>query len=119
MSGLGRLIVLYDDNHISIDGSTELSFSENVALRFAAYGWHTLQVDGNDPLAVLEGLDVARAETGRPSLLLCRTTIGYGGPNKANTAGSHGSPLGEEEVRLSKEQLGLPPDEFFYVPEGV
>ncbi len=117
--GLGKLIVLYDDNHISIDGSTDLSFSENVALRFAAYGWHTLQVSGNDPASVNEGLAAAKAEADRPSLLLCRTTIAYGSPNKANTSGAHGEPLGEEEIRLTKAALGLPVDESFYVPDGV
>lgn len=115
--GLGKLVVLYDDNHISIDGATDLSFSENVALRFAAYGWHTLQVDGQDPFAVYAGIVAAQGETERPSLLLCRTTIGYGSPNKANTSGVHGEPLGADEVRLAKTELGLPVDQDFYVPK--
>jgi transketolase len=117
--GLGKLVVLYDDNNISIDGSTDLSFSENVALRFAAYGWHTLSLDGNDPAAVRDGLLAARAETERPTLLLCRTTIAYGSPNKANTSGAHGEPLGDEEIRLTKRALGMPEDALFYVPDGV
>lgn len=117
--GLGKLVVLYDDNNISIDGSTDLSFSENVALRFAAYGWHTLALNGNDGTAVRDGLLAAQAETDRPSLLLCRTAIAYGSPNKANTSAAHGEPLGEEEVRLSKQALGMPADEFFHVPDGV
>jgi transketolase len=117
--GLGKLVVLYDDNNISIDGSTDLSFSENVALRFAAYGWHTLSLNGNDPAAVRAGLQSAKAETERPTLLLCRTTIAYGSPNKANTSGAHGEPLGDEEIRLTKRALGMPEDALFYVPDGV
>ena len=116
--GLGKLHVLYDDNHITIDGRTSLAFSEDVLKRFEAYGWHAVRVDGQDPLAVAEALEAAEAETERPSLIACRTTIGYGSPNKANTAKAHGEPLGVEEVRLSKEKLGLPADVDFYVPEA-
>ena len=116
--GLGKLHVLYDDNHITIDGRTSLAFSEDVLKRFEAYGWHAVRVDGQDPLAVAEALEAAEAETERPSLIACRTTIGYGSPNKANTAKAHGEPLGVEEVRLSKEKLGLPVDVDFYVPEA-
>ncbi|HEY1408749.1 MAG TPA: thiamine pyrophosphate-dependent enzyme, partial [Promineifilum sp.] len=95
--GLGKLHVLYDDNHITIDGRTSLAFSEDVLKRFEAYGWHAVRVDGQDPLAVAEALEAAEAETERPSLIACRTTIGYGSPNKANTAKAHGEPLGVEE----------------------
>lgn len=117
--GLGKLIVLYDDNHISIDGPTTLSFDEDVLLRFDAYGWHTQRVDGHDPAAVGTALDAARAETGRPSIIACRTTIGFGSPNRAGTAKAHGEPLGVDEVRLTKERLGWPPDAQFYVPDEV
>jgi transketolase len=117
--GLGKLIFLYDDNHITIDGKTELAFSEDVLMRFNAYGWHTQRVDGHDPLAVGEAIVAAQAETERPSLIACRTTIGYGSPNRAGTAKAHGEPLGVEEVRLSKERLGLPADQTFYVADGA
>lgn len=115
--GLGKLIALYDDNHITIDGKTDLSFSEDVLMRFEAYGWHTQRVDGHDPLAVRDALAAARAETARPSLIACRTTIGYGSPNKAGTAKAHGEPLGVDEVRLTKESLGLSQDRPFYVAD--
>ncbi len=111
--GLGKLIVLYDDNGISIDGSTKLAFTEDVLARFAAYGWHTLRVDGHDPTAVSQAINLARAETERPSLIACRTIIGYGSPNRAGTAKAHGEPLGAEELRLTKEALGLPQEPFW------
>ncbi len=116
--GLGKLIVLYDDNHISIDGSTALSFTEDVLQRYAAYGWQTLRADGHDVGAVGAALDEALADKERPSLIACRTIIGYGSPNKAGTSGVHGSPLGEEEIKLTKEKLGWnhPP---FYVPDAA
>ena len=115
--GLGKLIFLYDDNHITIDGKTELAFSEDVLKRFDAYGWHTQRVDGHDPLAVGAAISAAQAETERPSLIACRTTIGFGSPNRAGTAKAHGEPLGVEEVRLTKERLGLPVDQAFYVAD--
>ena len=114
--GLGKLTFLYDDNHITIDGKTDLAFSEDVLKRFEAYGWHTTRVDGHDPLAVRAALVEAAAETERPSLIACRTTIGFGSPNRAGTAKAHGEPLGADEVRLTKEALGLPADQPFYVP---
>jgi transketolase len=117
--GLGRLIVLYDDNAITIDGRTDLAFSEDVLKRYESYGWHTIRVDGHDPLAVDEGIAAAVKETERPSLIACRTQIGYGSPNRVNTSKAHGEPLGEDEVKLSKEQLGMPVDESFYVADGV
>ncbi len=117
--GLGKLIVLYDDNHISIDGPTSLSFSEDVLKRFEAYGWHTQRVDGQDSAAVAAAIQVAEAETHRPSIIACRTTIAYGSPNKAGSEKAHGEPLGAEEVKLTKENLGWPSQEPFYVPDAV
>ncbi len=116
--GLGRLIVLYDDNGITIDGKTELSFSEDVLKRFEAYGWHTSRADGHDPAAIRAAIAAAQAETERPSIIACRTTIGYGSPNKAGTAKAHGEPLGADEVRLTKERLGLPAEEFYVAAEA-
>jgi transketolase len=117
--GLGRLIYLYDDNHISIDGPTELAFTEDRCARFEAYGWHVQEVNGHDRAAVAQAISAAQAETHRPSLIACQTHIAYGSPNKQDTAAAHGSPLGEEEVRLTKENLGWPPDAKFYVPDEV
>jgi transketolase len=115
--GLGKLIVLYDDNGISIDGPTSLSFSEDVLGRFAAYGWHTQRIDGHDATAVEAALVSARAETGRPSLIACKTHIGFGSPNRQDSHKAHGEPLGLDEVRLTKEKLGWPLDKSFYVPD--
>ena len=117
--GLGKLIVLYDDNGISIDGPTWLAFSEDVLARFAAYGWHTQRVDGHDPDAVEAALYAAQAEKNRPSLIACKTHIGFGSPHKQDTNKAHGEPLGEEEVRLTKQRLGWPLDPPFYVPPEV
>ncbi|MDZ4700088.1 MAG: transketolase [Rhodothermales bacterium] len=118
--GLGKLIFLYDDNDISIDGSTDISFTEDVGKRFEAYSWHVLHVaDGNDTAAIAAALDAARAETGRPSIIIVRTVIGFGSPNKQGTSGIHGSPLGDEEVRLTKRNLGWPENETFRVPADV
>lgn len=116
---LGNLIVLYDDNNISIDGSTDLSFSEDVVKRFEAYGWHTQKIDGHDMNAVDAALNAAKAETGRPSIIACKTIIGLGSPNRAGTSKAHGEALGEEEIRLTKQQLGWPEDSHFYVPEEM
>ncbi len=115
--GLGKLIYLYDDNHITIEGDTALAWSDDVAARFQAYGWHVQRVDGHDRAAIAEAIRQAQAETTRPSLILCRTHIGYGSPHKQDTAEVHGAPLGEEEVRLTKEALGWPPDAHFYIPD--
>ncbi len=116
--GLGKLIVLYDDNHISIDGSTDLAFTEDRMGRFSAYGWQTLEVaDGNDTETIAKAIEEAQGEGDRPSIIAVRTHIGYGSPNKQDTSDAHGSPLGEEEVRLTKEKLGWPADKSFYVPE--
>lgn len=115
---LGKLIVLYDDNSITIDGPTKLSFSENVLKRFEAYGWHTQKINGQDINAVDAAISAAK-EDNRPSIIACKTIIGFGSPNKAGTASAHGSPLGPDEVALAKENLGLPKDEFFYLPDNV
>ncbi len=114
---LGRLIYLYDDNHISIDGTTEFAFTEDRAKRFEAYNWHVQTVsDGNDLAAIEKAIRNAQADP-RPSIICVRTIIGYGSPNKAGTAKAHGEPLGVEEVKLSKQNLGWPYEEPFYVPE--
>ena len=114
---LGKLIGIYDDNHISIDGPTTLAFSEDVGARFAAYGWHVVRVDdGNDLAALDEALAAAREEDDRPSLVIVRTHIGYGSPNKQDTAEAHGAPLGADEVLLAKTQLGWPAEGPFEVP---
>jgi transketolase len=116
---LGKLIVLYDDNHIQLDGPTAMAFSEDVPLRFDAYGWHTQRVDdGNDIEAIESAIDVALAD-GRPSLIAVRTHIGYGSPNKQDSQKAHGSPLGADEVRLVKEAYGWDPDKSFYVPDDA
>ena len=115
---LGRLLVLYDSNRISIDGSTDLAFTEDVRARFAAYGWHTQHVeDGNDVEALAAAMAAARSETGRPSLIEVRTQIGYGSPKKAGTAEAHGAPLGAEETRATRAALGWPHETPLYVPE--
>ena len=117
--GLGKLIVLYDDNGISIDGPTRLAFSEDVLGRFTAYGWHTQRIDGHDSTAVEAALVSARAETGRPSLIACKTHIGFGSPNRQDSHKAHGEPYGGDEVRLTKEKLGWPLDVLFCVPDGA
>ena len=115
---LGKMIYLYDDNDISIEGHTDIAFAENVAQRFQAYGWHVMgPIDGMDLNSVDLSIRMAQRERDRPSLIICRTIIGYGSPNKAGTASAHGEPLGEEEVRLTKEALGWPYKESFVVPE--
>lgn len=116
---LGKLIYLYDDNHISIDGSTDLAFTEDRLARFAAYGWHTLQVpDGNDLEAIDAAIRAAQSDP-RPSIIAVRTIIGFGAPNRQGTSKAHGEPLGEEELRLAKENLGWPLEPRFYIPEEV
>ncbi len=113
---LGRLIVLYDDNGVQLDGPTSMAWSENVTRRFEAYGWHTQRVgDGNDIAAIESAIDAARADE-RPSLIAVRTHIGYGSPNKQDSQKAHGSPLGPDEVRLVKEAYGWDPDKTFYIP---
>jgi transketolase len=117
--GLGKLIYLYDDNQITIEGDTALTFSEDVRRRFEAYQWQVLAVDGHDRDAVAEALEQARAETERPSLVICRTHIGYGSPNKQDTAKAHGEPLGADEVKLTKEAMGWPAEASFLIPDEV
>ncbi len=118
--GLGKLIALYDDNHISIDGSTDVSFTEDVGKRFEAYGWHVQHVeDGNTDLeAIAKAIDAAKAVTDKPSLIKVTTTIGYGSPNKANTADVHGAALGGDEVKATRDKLGWEYPEF-EVPEDA
>jgi len=117
---LGKLIYLYDDNDISIEGNTDITFTEDVSQRFKAYGWHVVgPVDGMDVTSVDKAIRMAQAESSRPSLIICRTIIGYGSPNKAGTGSVHGEPLGEEEVRLTKERLGWTYEEPFTVPPEV
>jgi transketolase len=115
--GLDNLIYLYDNNHISIEGSTELAFTEDVGRRFTAYGWYVQNVaDGNDVEAIDRALRAAQAEKERPSLVIVSTHIGFGSPNKQDTAEVHGAPLGEEEVKLTKQKLGWPLEPTFHVP---
>ena len=118
--GLGKLVYLYDDNRITIDGSTDRAFTEDVAQRFAAYGWHVTRVnDANDLDAVDRAIQEAKAAPERPSLITVRSHIGYGSPNKQDTAAAHGAPLGPEELRRTKENLGWPTDAPFHVPDAV
>jgi len=119
---LGKLVFLYDCNHVSLDGPTSLTFStEDVAARYKAYGWHVCEVtDGDtDSGAIEAAIAAAEAETTRPSFIVVRTTIGYGSPNKQGTSEAHGSPLGVEEVKLTKKALGWDPERSFYVPEAA
>lgn len=117
---LGKLIFLYDDNHISIEGRTDIAFTENRLQRFASYGWHVEQVeDGNDIAAIEEAIDKAKQESGRPSLVAVRTLIGYGSPARQDTAKAHGEPLGVEELALTKDNLGWPREPSFLVPDEV
>jgi transketolase len=114
---LGRLIVLWDDNRITIDGSTELSRNEDVMARFAASAWHTLECDGLDAGKVAQAIDKASADE-RPTLIRCKTIIGYGAPNKQGTSATHGAPLGKDEVAAARKELGLPPTAFT-IPDDV
>jgi transketolase len=117
---LGNLIYIYDDNHITIEGDTDITFKEDIGERFQAYGWHVQDLpDGNDLEAIEEALKKAKEETERPSLIKMRTHIGYGSPNKVDTAAAHGSPLGADEVKLVKKFFGFDPEQSFVVPENV
>ncbi len=116
---LGKLIYLYDQNSITLAGSANVAFTEDVAGHFSAMGWHTQSIDGMDTGAVRQALILARAVTDKPSLILARTHIGYGSPNKQDTFGAHGSPLGVDEVRATKENLGWPLTPDFYVPDDA
>ena len=112
---LGKIVYLYSDNKISIEGSTDLAFTEDVAKRFDAYGWHVQHVDGNDLKGIEKAIAAAKKEKNRPSIILARTHIGFGSPHKQDTADAHGSPLGEEELKLTKQNLGWPLKKF-YIP---
>ncbi|HXB06453.1 MAG TPA: transketolase, partial [Puia sp.] len=117
---LGNIIYLYDDNHITIEGNTNITFQEDVAKRFEAYNWHVQVLeDGNDTTAIARAVQRAKEETTRPSLIKIRTHIAYGSPNKVDTAAAHGSALGADEVKLVKKGFGFNPDEFFIVPDKV
>jgi transketolase len=114
---LGKLIYLYDDNHVSIEGKTDIAYTENRLQRFEAYGWHVQQVeDGNDIEAIEAAIRNAQQETGRPSLIAVRTLIGFGSPNRQDTAKAHGEPLGEEEIKLTRKNLGWP-ETRFHIPD--
>ncbi len=118
--GLGNLCWIYDDNHITIEGNTSLAFSEDVPSRFEALGWQTITVsDANDVEAISAALDAFQNTDDRPTLIVVRSVIAWGAPHKANTHDAHGSPLGDEEVRLTKEAYGWPADKSFYVPQDV
>jgi transketolase len=117
--GLGKLIVLWDDNGISIDGPTSLSFSENVLQRYRAYGWQVQSINGHDPNEVALALRQAQRDKKRPSIIACKTHIGFGSPHKQDSSGAHGSPLGADEIKLTKQNLGWDPEKQFYVPDGV
>ncbi len=115
--GLGKLIFLYDDNQVTLDGAADMTFSEDVALRFHAMGWHVSRVaDGTDTAAISAAIAAAKAEADQPSFIAVRTIIGHGSPNKQGTSAAHGSPLGEAEVALAKQNLGWGTDERFHVP---
>jgi transketolase len=116
---LNNLIYLYDDNLISLAGHTDVCFTESAAKRFEAYGWYVQQCDGHDMAQVKACLDKAVAQTDKPSIICCRTTLGFGSPNKANTHDAHGAPLGAAEVKLVKQTLGADADKDFYIPSSV
>src|SRR3954471_19797108 len=119
-NGLGKLIYFYDDNHITIDGTTSISFTEDRAKRFEALGWHVQHVNNaNDLGALREAIKNAQDELERPSVVIIRSHIAFGAPRAVDTAKSHGAPLGEEEVRATKEALGWDPDKSFVVPPEV
>jgi transketolase len=117
--GLGKLIVFYDSNKITIEGSTDLAFTESVKKRYEAYGWQVLEGSAHDMNDVAQLTEAAQKETGKPSLVILKSTIGYGSPNKAGTHGVHGAPLGAEEVVLTKKALGIPEDKDFYISPKV
>lgn len=114
---LGKIVYLYDYNEISIDGHTDLAYTEDPAKRFDAYNWHVQEVDGHNHAEVEEAIKKAQDVTDKPSIIICETHIGYGSPNKQDDASSHGAPLGEEEIKLTKEALNWPYEEKFYVPD--
>src|SRR5699024_185274 len=116
---VGKIIYLYDDNEISIDGSTDLAVSEDVPTRFEGDGWHIIQIDGHDRAEVERAIKEAQQVTEQPTLICCRTHIGFGSPNKEDSSAAHGSPLGVEEVKKTKQNLGWKFDEKFHIPDEV
>jgi transketolase len=116
---LHKLIFFYDNNHISIDGETSLSFSEDVGKRFEAYNWHVQHIEDGNDLGAIENAIKEAQKSDRPSIIITRTHIAYGSPNKHDTAEAHGAPLGEEEIKLTKKNLGWPEDSSFLVPDEV
>ncbi len=117
--GLNKLVMFYDSNRISIEGPISLAVADNPVRRFLSYGWQVLECDGHDFVAIEKAIRKAMRSESKPVLIICHTVIGKGSPNKADTAASHGAPLGEEELRLTKQALGFNPDESFVVPERV
>jgi transketolase len=117
--GLHKLIALYDSNRITIEGSTDLAYSDNVKRRFQGYNWNVIEIDGHDFRQIDRALLRAKRETERPTMIICQTHIGRGSPNKEDSASAHGEPLGDEEILATKRHLGLPTDQTFYVPERV
>jgi transketolase len=118
--GLDNLCWLYDNNHITIEGNTSITFTEDIAARFLGYGWNVLRVgDANDIERIEHAFDMARQTPHRPTFIILDSHIGYGAPHKQDTAAARGEPLGEEEVRLAKRSYGWPEDAKFLVPEGV
>ncbi|HLP16907.1 MAG TPA: transketolase [Bacteroidota bacterium] len=117
--GLGRIIYFYDNNKITIEGTTDLTFTEDVEKRFQAYNWHTLSIDGHDHAQIAKAILAAQAVKDKPTLILTRTTIGFGSPHKANTSEVHGSPLGADELAATKKNLGWAYEDAFHVPEEV
>ncbi|MBN2105114.1 transketolase [bacterium] len=117
--GLGNIIYIYDDNSITIEGNTELAFSEDVPGRFESYGWHTVKIDGRDHEAIAQAIQSGINEKEKPTLICAKTIIGYGSPNQAGTSGVHGAPLGEEEVIAAKKNMGFPSESSFYIPDEV
>tara|TARA_R110001592_G_scaffold297601_2_gene568157 strand:- start:1469 stop:3487 length:2019 start_codon:yes stop_codon:yes gene_type:complete len=116
---LNKLIVFYDNNSISIDGDTNLSYSDIVTLRFEAYHWHVIHIDGHDLVAIQDAIEEAQEEQSKPSIIICDTQIGFGSPNRAGTSKAHGEPFPEDEIKLTKENLGMPKNEKFYVSDEI
>ena len=117
--GLEKLLCFYDSNKITIDGSTDLAFTEDVATRFKAYHWHVQEIDGHDHEEIATAIEAAQCEKDLPSLIIAKTHIGFGSPNKQGTSAAHGAPLGEDELKLTKKALDFPPEESFYIPDEV
>jgi len=116
---LGKLVFLYDDNHVTLDGPAKNSFSDDIPAKFQAIGWHTMKIDGMDVQEVNHAIEMCKLHTEKPSLICAETIIGYGAPNKQGTFKVHGSALGPEELKLAKERLGIPLEPKFYVPEDA